>query len=152
MVASRIDAFGERLKHAMENGPAGHVSVAAVAAQCKVSYQAVKKWQDYDTPKLEAQSAVRISELLGCHLLWLLTGKGPAWVNEVPQKEAGPPLRPAIMQRLASLHERDLGHVEHEILKVLKTIEDRNLELEADNRSLEQPGDDRQARARRNVA
>jgi len=52
------------------------VGASFIAKECHVSFNAVRKWQSYATPKLAADSAVIIAERLNIDLIWLLTGKG----------------------------------------------------------------------------
>lgn len=80
--------FGERLKRAMEARPGRDaVSVAALAKECKVSYQAVKKWLDTTEPKLAADSALAAAKLLDVDVVWLLTGRGPMRAEPMPDFE-----------------------------------------------------------------
>jgi hypothetical protein len=135
--------FGTRLAHAMALPDRDPTSIGAVASACKVSFNAVKKWLDYETPKLEANSAVTIAKLLKVNLLWLLTGEGPVEIGgqaiDQAASEGGLRFKPAVQARLAKLSERDIGAAEWELIRALNMIEVQNLP-ETDNRgSLEQP-------------
>lgn len=135
--------FGERLRSAILRRAGGAPSVNDLAKACGVSYQAVKKWMDADTPKIDALNAMAAAKFLGVSYEWLLTGKGPetesGWAQatttalstgEKINEYAAQPMASNVVESLSAFLEQLNPVLKPSALKIINLIIDGEIKNE----------------------
>lgn len=69
-----MSTLSERINEAMKKSG---VSIQQVADECKISYQAVRKWCLGETHSIDGSHLIALSELTKFEPKWLMTGHGP---------------------------------------------------------------------------
>lgn len=71
-----MNLISERVQHVLNNLP-DNVTVADIAAACKISVQAVYKWRRGEISTIEPANLFRLADRTGFNPRWLATGEGP---------------------------------------------------------------------------